>query len=152
MIDNMVGEYMVRSVKVASPDMTVDDALTFIQELRIRHLPVVRDRRLVGLVSERDLLAARARNAKVAEVMAKRVYVARSTTPVSQVAAEMADNKYGSAVIVDPQNHVLGIFTTTDALRIIAALDELDPVLSYMMEDEDWIAEEEFDDQEFAAR
>lgn len=143
MVDSMVGEYMVRSPKVATPEMPVEEALDFMKELRIRHLPVVQNKRLIGLVSERDLLAARARNAKVHEIMADRVYVVRSTTPLSEVAGEMADNKYGSAVIVDQHNHVVGIFTTTDALRALAELDEREPVFNYMLEDEDWFLEEE---------
>ncbi len=141
MIDSMVGEYMVRSPKVAKPEMTVGEALKFLRELRIRHLPVVEGKRLVGLVSERDLIAAPA-NKKVRDVMVRKVYIARSTTALSEVASEMADNKYGSAVIVDKNNHVIGIFTTTDALRVLADMDEKDPVMNYMIEEDDWVDQE----------
>lgn len=136
MLDNMIGQYMVRSPKVAEPGMRVSDALTFLRELRIRHLPVVESRRLVGIVSERDLIGANP-SARVSEIMKKKVYVVSSKTAVSDVAAEMANNKIGSAVIVDPHNHVIGIFTTTDALRILAEMDERDPVLNYLLDEEE---------------
>lgn len=141
MFDNMIGQYMVRSPKVADPSMRVSDALTFLRELRIRHLPVVESHRLVGIVSERDLIGA-SPSKRVGDIMKKRVFVASSKTPLSEVAAEMASNKIGSAVIVDMHNHVIGIFTTTDALRILAEIDEGDPISSYLAEEE----EELFDD------
>jgi CBS domain-containing protein len=36
------------------------------------------------------------------------------------VARAMADHKYGCAVVTDGRGHLLGLFTTTDALRLLA--------------------------------
>ena len=46
---------MTRSVVTAKPETTVRDALQLLEDLEIRHLPVVDDGRLVGMVSDRDL-------------------------------------------------------------------------------------------------
>ncbi len=47
---------MTRDVVVVSPTVTAGVAARMMQRLRIRHLPVVEDGRLVGILSDRDLL------------------------------------------------------------------------------------------------
>lgn len=51
-----VSEIMTATVITAMPSQTVDDAMRLMTTHRIRHLPVVRDGRLVGLVSIGDLV------------------------------------------------------------------------------------------------
>lgn len=50
--------------------------------------------------------------------MSTDVYVVGPDTPLEQVASAMADHKYGCAVVTEG-NHVVGIFTTVDALRAL---------------------------------
>jgi acetoin utilization protein AcuB len=50
-----VQQIMTRSVVTATPQTTVREALTLLEDLEIRHLPIVDDGRLVGMVSDRDL-------------------------------------------------------------------------------------------------
>ena len=58
------------------------------------------------------------------------VFIATSLAVVAQdahlhaVASEMAEHKYGTAIVVDREHpgHVVGLFTTTDALRALARL------------------------------
>ena len=54
-----VGELMTRSIITCAPDTTVADALSLMGSHRIRHLPVVQDGDVVGLISIRDLLECR---------------------------------------------------------------------------------------------
>jgi len=51
-------DYMNRNVVTCDPSVTVIDALMIMRAERIRHLPVVKARRLVGIISIRDLIAA----------------------------------------------------------------------------------------------
>jgi len=53
-----VADIMSREVITLAEDDTLADARMSMERGRIRHLPVVRDGRLVGLVTHRDLLAA----------------------------------------------------------------------------------------------
>jgi acetoin utilization protein AcuB len=55
---------------------------------------------------------------RVEEAMSQDCYTAAPETPLAEVAREMALHKYGSAVILRGAE-VLGIFTTTDALRAL---------------------------------
>ncbi len=99
-------------------------------EIRARHLPVVHDGRLVGIVSDRDvelcesLLIDAPHRAPptVGEAMTEMLFTCGPDAHLHAVADEMARHKYGSAVIVDPEHplKILGVFTTTDALRALA--------------------------------
>jgi len=51
-------EFMNRHVVTCDPSITVVDALMTMRAERIRHLPVVKNRKLVGVISIRDLMAA----------------------------------------------------------------------------------------------
>jgi len=52
----MVGDVMTTEVVCIAPDLSVRDAMGIMTERRVRHLPVVRDRRVIGLVSIGDLV------------------------------------------------------------------------------------------------
>ena len=49
-------------------------------------------------------------------------YVAGSRTPLFEVTEKMASEKIGSAVVIDDEDQVLGIFTTTDALELLTEM------------------------------
>ena len=97
------------------------------QENRIRHLPVLSGGKLVGLISDRDIALLETfkgvdpEAVQVADAMSQEVYTVSPEASLDEVVNEMAEKKYGSAVVV--QNHkVVGIFTTVDACRALAEL------------------------------
>lgn len=107
-------------------------AIELMQEHGIRHLPVLDGGTLVGILSEGDLTAVELLErpglsaVTVAEAMTPDPYTVPQGAPLSEVAQTMADQKYGCAVIVDARGAVLDIFTTNDALRLLAkALPQL---------------------------
>lgn len=55
----------------------------------------------------------------VEEAMSTLVYTVAPEAPIDEVVREMSQHKYGSAVVVD-NGKVVGVFTTVDALRILA--------------------------------
>lgn len=90
----------------------------------VRHLPVLYGGRLVGLVSDRDVdialsAAERLQTALVSDLMIESVYVAGPDERLSQVVRAMMTRKLGAAVVAE-NDKVLGVFTTTDALRMLA--------------------------------
>ena len=56
--ETSVREIMTRSVIVVRPEQTIEECMAMMTERRIRHLPVIDDGRLVGIVSIRDLVSA----------------------------------------------------------------------------------------------
>lgn len=128
MEDSRIGNHMVKYPHMIVPGFSISKAMERMKSLGIRHLPVVNHGKLTGLVSERDLKAALAlpqsETLLVSDIMKTDVFVATPDTPLSEVANEMAESRLGSAVIVDRLGMIVGIFTTTDALRLLSGLAE----------------------------
>jgi acetoin utilization protein AcuB len=94
----------------------------------VRHLPVLDDDgKLIGVVSERDLFftetlrGAKPDTVTVDVAMSDDAYAVTPDTPLDEVAATMANHKYGCAVVFR-ERRVVGIFTTVDALRVLVDL------------------------------
>lgn len=114
---------MVNFPFVIEPDMTIAEAQTFMSQQNLRHLPVVdATNKLLGVVSERDILMAKKPNAAITTIMVTQVFVAQETEALNAVIETMADEKYGSVLIVNAANELTGIFTTIDALKLLAKL------------------------------
>jgi acetoin utilization protein AcuB len=129
----LVKERMSRPVITIHPEMPMQDALNLMHTEHIRRLPVVDKRgRLVGIVSERDLLHASPSDATslsiweinyliskitVDELMTRQVITTTEENPIEEVARIMADNKIGG-LPVTRDNKVVGIITETDLFRI----------------------------------
>jgi CBS domain-containing protein len=55
-LDVPVRQLMTTPVYFVQPDQTVDECMTLMTARRVRHLPVIAENRLVGLISIRDVL------------------------------------------------------------------------------------------------
>lgn len=105
----------------------LSEAHELMRALRIHHLPVLAGDKLVGIVSQRDLLLIESlpgvnpAEVPVEDAMTRDVFVVDSATPLAKVAAEMADRRRGSAVVMHG-DRVVGVFTVTDACRVLARL------------------------------
>ena len=119
-----VREFMSRVVRTIDLATPLTHALTVMREGDIRHLPVLDRDQLVGLVSERDLEILQAHRllasgqASVADAMSNRPYQVEPDVPLQEVARVMAEEKYGAAIVTE-NGVVVGLFTTTDALRLV---------------------------------
>lgn len=104
---------------------------------RIRHMPVVRGARLVGLVSSRDVLAAApsrlvdddeqlAREmlsrVPVAEVMKRELITVLPDTELETVCDELLERKIDCLPVVDADGNLLGIVTASDFLKLARTL------------------------------
>ena len=119
----------VKSVMTPFPyavnlEASLSEAQALMREHRVRHLPVVSGRELVGVLSDRDiklLLGPDFAYPEPAELTVGDAYQPHSyavdlNTPLDMVLLEMAERHIGSALVTRKGN-LAGIFTATDACR-----------------------------------
>lgn len=119
-----IQKYMTAFPYTIGADISVKVALEMMREHRIRHLPVQKGGVLVGVITDRDIkLAASFKDAgdmRVDDVMTPDPYTVTPDAELDGVASEMAEHKYGCAIVVQDNGKVVGIFTDVDALRALA--------------------------------
>lgn len=125
-----VSEVMTRNVVATAPDHSVQEAITLVARHRFRHLLVVTgDQHLAGVISDRDLLRFMIREpqwggAAVAEVMRTDPITVRPDTLLSAAITEMLNRRINCLPVVDGDERVVGILTSTDLLRVFRAMQE----------------------------
>ncbi len=131
-----VGERMSRPVISVSPDEPINEVLAMFKEEHIRRAPVMKDGKLLGIVSESDLLNASPSSVttlsvwemnyliskvKVKTVMTKKVITVDRDTPIEEAARIMADQKIGGLPVMSA-GKVVGMITETDLFKIFLEL------------------------------
>ena len=122
-----ISKFMTTAPHTIGLEQTMAQAHKMMREHRIRHLPVLRGGKLVGILSDGDLhLIETLRDVDpekvlVEDAMTETPYYVSPETPLDEVVAEMAKHKYGCAVVMLKEN-VVGIFTTVDACRAFAEM------------------------------
>lgn len=117
-----VEEYMTPTPVTVDHTLSVSKARDELIRYDIRHLPVLCDGKLCGVVTEREIEVALVfpgpGELVVGDLIARAPYVVHPDTPLDEVVEEMAEHKYGCAIVIDERESVLGIFTDVDALRV----------------------------------
>jgi len=132
-----VADLMTTDVVTLTEDETLALAQRCMARGRIRHLPVVREGKLVGLITHRDLLAASFSifaevkaseqrrifdTVRVVELMHRDVVMVSPGLAVSKAARILLENKYGCLPVVDDEQRLQGIVTEADFLRLTVQL------------------------------
>ena len=131
-----VGDRMSRPVITVSPDDKAIEVRALFKKEHIRRAPVVKNGKLVGIVSETDLINASPSQATslsiwemnylvsmitVKQVMTKKVVTVEADTPIEEAARKMADNKIGGMPVMN-NGRVTGMITETDLFKIFLEL------------------------------
>ena len=101
-------------------------------EYRVRHLPVEVERKIIGVLSERDVNLALSLTGKpdsgvsVLSLCSKPAYMVGKDEPIALVLRTMAEQRYG-CVLVEERGRLVGIATTSDLMRWMAAYLEDGP-------------------------
>jgi acetoin utilization protein AcuB len=131
-----VGERMSRPVITVSPETPVHDALVMFKKEHIRRAPVVKDGKLLGIVTENNLINASASPATtlsvwemnyliskvtIKQVMTKKVKCIDADTPIEEAARIMADLQIGG-MPVTRAGKIVGMITETDLFKVFLEL------------------------------
>ena len=120
-----ISEVMTTSPYTIDCNQRLAHAHDLMEEHRLRHLPVLDGDKLVGVISDRDLYFVEAiagtdrQMDRVSEAISGELFVVAPGDCVGDVARTMARHRFGCAVVVD-RGHVVGIFTASDALALLA--------------------------------
>ncbi len=133
----LIGEFMTKEPITVTTDTGVYEALNLMRENKIRRLPVLdRKGKLVGIISEKDLLYASPSPAtslsiyelryllsklKVSQVMSSPVITVRENGTLEEASRIMVDNKVGG-LPVTRGDQVVGIITETDIFKIFLVM------------------------------
>lgn len=121
-----IDKYMTSMPHTINSALPIRSAMEMMRENRIRHLPVQSAGKLVGVLTDRDIKLANsfviAGQLTVEDVMTPDPYVVVPLTRLDHVVFEMAEHKYGCAVIQQENGKVVGIFTATDGLRVLGEI------------------------------
>lgn len=124
-----IQKYMTMTPTAINAEASLAEAMEVMNKNGIRHLPVHKAGQKYGLLSDRDVktlmsyAGTNPQTTKVGDVCADEPYMTKPEAPISDVASEMANNKYGSALVMD-NGKLVGIFTATDACQALADLAE----------------------------
>lgn len=122
-----IRDFMTPDPAGIDEELTLADATDRMLANNIRHLLVLRDGELVGVVDSADLALANAiSQRRIQEIpvtsAVRGVFRCAPDTPIEDAIQTMERNHYTCAVVVDDQHHVVGIFTVSDAFRALRRL------------------------------
>lgn len=120
-----IADLMTRDPVTVSERTSAARALALLDEVGVRHLPVVdHDHNLVGVTSQRDLYAAvRAGDGRtlLSTIMQPDVVAVTPDTPAHEAAYLMLHHGYGCIPVIDRDGHLVGIATDADFVRVAYA-------------------------------
>lgn len=136
-----IADIMSAKTHVTGPETTLAEAAALMAENTIGFLPIAENDRLVGTLTDRDIVVAglakgREASSRVAEVMNREVLYCRASDLPEDVAANMAQNAVRRLPVINDDKQLVGVVSLTDiadaadsdaageTLRAIKAEDE----------------------------
>ena len=126
-----VRDSMTRDILTLGPEASAAEAWALCRDHNIRHVPVVQEGRLVGLVSDRDLRDVRGggenresdtpRWVRLGDMMTRRVVTIHPLDTIEHAAREIYDRKIGCLPVV-ADDELVGIITSSDMMRTLIQL------------------------------
>lgn len=132
--ETKVRQCMTSPAISVTPNTTLHEAKKIMLEHHIRHLPVIKNQELVGILSSGDVRRASPSDATSLSVwelnylweqilvessMTTKVISVHPDTPVLEAARLLAEHRFGCLPVVDANKHLQGILTEIDILRLV---------------------------------
>ncbi|ADP77303.1 putative signal transduction protein with CBS domains [Methanothermus fervidus DSM 2088] len=115
-------DIMIKDVLTANPDDTVAAAKLKMVRANVGGLPVVKNGKLVGLITHRDILLAgkEALNLRVKDLMSKNLVVVGVDTSIKEISKIMSETGYQRIPVVINDNKLVGLITQSCIIRAVA--------------------------------
>lgn len=133
----LIRNWMSKEVVTVDADQTMQHAIGLLKENKIRMLPVMKNRKLVGIVTDRDLKRASASDATSLEIhellyLIGKIKVKNIMTPkpitvpwdftVEEAAEVLLKNKISGVPVTDPSGDLVGVITQSDIFKVLISL------------------------------
>ena len=130
----LVGNWMTKDVISVDVNDSMQDAAKLIRGHKIKHLPVMENGKLVGIVTDRDLKRASASDVttleihellfliseiKIGDIMTKDPITIPLDCTIDEAAQILLEHKLSGAPVVDDEGQVAGVITQTDIFRVL---------------------------------
>ena len=124
--EHSAGSIMTTEYVDLNPSMTVDEAVAYIRRTGVDRETiyacyVTEARKLVGIVSFRDILLAPSPTTQIADIMDEHVIRAKTSTDREEVAQMLSKYNFLALPIVDSEERIVGIVTFDDAMDVMEA-------------------------------
>lgn len=118
-------DYMTRDTICIDSSKSILEAYRLMITHSVRHLPVLEDQKLVGILSDRDVLVNitpaedewEITSVTVGEAMSPSPICCHPETPIWEAAGLMVEYRINAIPVIDENRALLGIVTSTDLLR-----------------------------------
>lgn len=131
-----VSKFMTQKLITATPSMSVKQAFLLMRTHRVRHIPVVEEEKLVGIISDRDLRRPRwaeqlddwtayyqvDENHTVSDVMTRNPETVRASDGILKAVALFREHRYGALPVLNKDGELAGILSAQD---LLGALEEI---------------------------
>ncbi len=133
----LVKEWMAKNPIVIDENTSIMKATQIMKEHGIRRIPVVRDNKLIGIISDRDIKEAAPSKAtsldvhelyyllseiKVKDIMTPNPVTLKENDSVEKAAVIMLENRISGMPVIDDEHHVIGIITQTDVFKVMISI------------------------------
>lgn len=126
-----IKDWITKEVVTIGPEASVKEAFRLMKSLGIRHLPVVRNGDLLGMVTDRDLRRPKLSDVfqswneayrlndeiQVEDVMTTPVVTVKLDDTVQAAAQKMVEKRIGALPVTDTKGKLAGIIAESDVLR-----------------------------------
>lgn len=119
----IVKECMTKKVELGTPEMTLRDAALKMRDGDFGILPIQKNDKLVGMITDRDIAircvaeGGDAKNLKVGEVMTEKVLYCFEDQSLDEVAKNLGDNQIRRLPVVNREKKLVGILALSDLAK-----------------------------------
>jgi len=133
----LVKDFMTRNPITVAPETSFSEALKLMKQNKIKRLIVMKDEKIIGIVTEKDLLYASPSKAttlniwelhyllsklKIEEIMTKNVVTVNENAPIEDAARIMEEKDISGLPVVDDAGRLVGIITQTDIFKVFVEI------------------------------
>lgn len=119
----IVKEAMSSGVHIIDPNATIQDAALLMKSTNVGMLPVIKDEKILGVVTDRDLVTrcladGLSKTAHVSEAMTLNPVTLDAAAPIDRALELMSDHRIARILIQDDDGKLVGVISATDALAV----------------------------------